>query len=137
VGSAQALKLLLDTHIWIWSHLEPNRLARRVRAQIERLPNDLWLSPLSVWEFLMLCRKGRLAPQGGPLNWVTQALAAMPVTEAVLTLDIALETERIDIVSRDPVDRFLVATARVLDLTLVSADRRIIGTKDCSVLPNP
>lgn len=65
MGSAQALKLLLDTHIWIWSLLEPNRLARRVRAEIESPANELWLSPLSIWEFFMLCRKGRVAPERG------------------------------------------------------------------------
>lgn len=136
MGSAQKLKLLLDTHIWIWSLLEPVRLRRRVRAQIENDVNELWLSPLSVWEYLMLCREGRLTPQGGPESWLAQAMAAKPFTEAALTFDVALATAHIQVASRDPVDRFLVATARCLDLVLVTADRRIIGTKDCSILPN-
>lgn len=58
------------------------------------------------------------------------------LNEAPLTFDIALETERMELLGGDPVDRFLVATARSLELTLVTADRRIVGTKDCSILPN-
>ena len=130
------MKLLLDTHIWIWSLLEPNRLARRLRTEIESPANELWLSPLSVWEFFMLCRKGRVAPEGEPRSWLSQAMARAPLNEAPLTFEIALETERIELLTRDPVDRFLVATARSLELTLVTADRRIVGTKDCSILPN-
>ena len=84
----------------------------------------------------MLCRKGRLAPEGGPQVWLSQAQMNRPLTEAALTFEIALATEGINMVSRDPVDRFLVATARTLDLTLVTADRKIIGTKDCLILPN-
>jgi PIN domain nuclease of toxin-antitoxin system len=63
-------------------------------------------------------------------------MARTPLNEAPLTFDIALETERIELLTGDPVDRFLVATARSLALTLVTADRKIVGTKDCSILPN-
>jgi PIN domain nuclease of toxin-antitoxin system len=130
------LKLLLDTHIWIWSLLEPNRLVRRVRAEIESPANELWLSPLSVWEFFMLCRKGRVAPEGGPQSWLSQAMSRAPLREAPLTFEIALETERMELPGGDPVDRFLVATARSLELTLVTTDRRIVGAKGCSILSN-
>ena len=58
--SSKELKLLLDTHIWIWSLREPNQLAASPSG-IEGDPNnDLWLSPVSTWEVLLLHARGRI-----------------------------------------------------------------------------
>jgi len=54
------MRLLLDTHIWISSLLDPAKLSRRVRAELETPDNELWLSPISVWELLILIEKGQL-----------------------------------------------------------------------------
>ena len=51
------MKLLLDTHIWIWSVASPERLSRKVVTSLESSKNDLWLSPISVWELLLLVEK--------------------------------------------------------------------------------
>ncbi len=51
------MKLLLDTHIWLWSALDPARLSRRVAAALENPTNELWLSPISLWEVLTLCNR--------------------------------------------------------------------------------
>ena len=59
------MKLLLDTHIWIWSVGEPQRLTRRVAKELDDAQNELWLSPVSIWEALLLHRKHRLKiPEG-------------------------------------------------------------------------
>jgi PIN domain nuclease of toxin-antitoxin system len=128
------LKLLLDTHIWIWSELTPERIVRRVQSALE--VRELWLSPLSIWEYFLLCRKGRVVVNPEPQTWLSQTMAAAPVKEAALTYDIVVEAERFQLSHRDPVDRFLVATARVLDFTLVTADRKLITAKQCSVMAN-
>ena len=47
-GKPLGMKLLLDTHIWLWSTLEPQRLARRVGKALADPANELWLSPVSV-----------------------------------------------------------------------------------------
>ena len=44
------MKLLLDTHIWLWLLLDPTRLHARVEAAIRDTGNELWLSSVSVWE---------------------------------------------------------------------------------------
>jgi PIN domain nuclease of toxin-antitoxin system len=67
-------------------------------------------------------------------DWVRKAVA--PLNEAPLTADIVLETGRISLPHADPADRFLIATARTLGLTLVTADRRIVAAKSVSVLRN-
>ena len=129
------MKLLLDTHIWLWSLAEPQRLSRRVRAGITRPGNELWLSPISVWELLVLVERGRLKLDDEPRRWVKQALARTPAQEAVLTFEVAVRSREIMLAHPDPADRFLVATAIVHGLTLVTADDSLIRQNVCPVLP--
>jgi len=129
------VKLLLDTHVWLWSLAEPGRLSRRVRAAITRTGNELWLSPISVWELLVLAERGRLKLDAEPRRWVAQALAHTPAQEAVLTFEVAARSRDVLLGHPDPADRFLVATAVVYGLTLVTADDALIGQKVCPVLP--
>jgi len=53
------MKLLLDTHIFLWAFLEPERLTETVAEALEASSSELWLSPISTWECLLLARKGR------------------------------------------------------------------------------
>lgn len=57
MGGAAPLRLLLDTHVWLHSLVDPARLGRRARAALRRAGNELWLSPISVWELLLLARR--------------------------------------------------------------------------------
>jgi PIN domain nuclease of toxin-antitoxin system len=130
------MRLLLDTHIWLWSVLEPERLTSEVIAELEVPTADLWLSPVSVWEALTLAERGRLELRPDPLAWVDDALGRVPINEAPLTFDVAREVASVTLPHRDPADRFLVATARVFDLTLVTADLRLLGAPGVDVLGN-
>jgi PIN domain nuclease of toxin-antitoxin system len=128
------MRLLLDTHIWLWSLLEPGRLSRKVARELENPANELWLSPVSAWEVLVLSEKGRIELDGGAETWIEKAISAAPLREAPLTHDVALATSRIRLPHRDPADRFLAATAKVYGLTLVTADRNLGSSKDFAVL---
>lgn len=128
-------KLLLDTHIWLWSLLEPRHLSRRVVSALEDDANELWLSPISIWELSMLVQKGHVSLSESVGDWVREAMKRAALREAPLTAEVALETMRVRLPHRDPADAFLVATARVFGLTLVTADKRLIGSKMVAVLP--
>ena len=130
------MKLLLDTHIWLWSLLDPSKLAPRVDKALRDPGNELWLSPVSVWEALLLQERGRLRLEAAPDAWIEEALRAAPMKEAPLTHAIARASASIDLPHRDPADRFLAATATVLDLTLVTADQRLIGHEGFRALAN-
>ena len=130
------MRLLLDTHIWLWSLLEPQRLNRRVAKQLKNDANELWLSPISIWELLILCEKKRLELDQDAVAWVEQALSAAPLHEATITREVALETRNITLPHRDPADRFLVASAKVFQLTLVTGDDRLMKTRDVPILAN-
>ncbi|MEK7474892.1 MAG: type II toxin-antitoxin system VapC family toxin [Candidatus Coatesbacteria bacterium] len=120
------MTLLLDTHVWIWSLLDPGRLGAKTTRLLEDRGNELWLSPISVWECLVLAGKGRLAIEQDPGEWVEEALRRAPMKEAPLTHEIALDSRRVDLPHQDPADRLLAATARVMGLKLVTADDRLI-----------
>lgn len=130
------MRMLLDTHIWLWSLLDPGRLTRRVAREMEREDAELWLSPISVWELLILVDRGRVRLASPPDEWVTISLQRVPFQEAPVTHEVALETRNVQLYHRDPADRFLVATARVFDLKLVTADERLIGLEGVPTLAN-
>ena len=130
------MKLLLDTHIWIWSVGDKAKLRPRVLRALENPSNELWLSPISVWELLILVEKGRVVLNVDAKDWISQALKAAPLQEVPLTIEVALATREIRLSHHDPADAFLAATAKVFDLTLVTSDARLIATKGLSILPN-
>jgi PIN domain nuclease of toxin-antitoxin system len=130
------MRLLLDTHIWVWSALDRARLSRRLVTALENPQNELWLSPISLWEVLTLCEKKRLTLLPDPQAWIVSTLNAVPMREAAITYEVAEETARVRLPHRDPADRFLVATARVFDLTLVTADQQLIDARQSPVLAN-
>jgi len=130
------VKLLLDTHVWLWSLLAPERISRRIAGELQSVRNELWLSPISVWEAAVLAEKGRVELDDEPRAWIGWALQRVPMKEAPLTREVALQSRAVDLPHDDPADRFLAATARVLDLTLVTADRRLLRAKTFRSLAN-
>jgi PIN domain nuclease of toxin-antitoxin system len=130
------VKLLLDTHIWLWSTLEPQRLTRRVDKALADPANELWLSPVSVGELIVLLRKGRLKLPNDVAAWVAKTTQDLELTEAPLTIEVALAISSIDFPHGDPADHFLAATAKVFGLTLVTADEHLIDLPGIHVLAN-
>ncbi len=127
------MRLLLDTHIWLWSLSDPRRLGRRVLGQLKDQDNELWLSPISTYEALTLYYKGRFEIDGDLSEWLARATAG--TREAPLTHEIALVARQLPL-HQDPADRILAATAEVLDLTLVTADERLLGLGTIRTLAN-
>jgi PIN domain nuclease of toxin-antitoxin system len=128
------LRLLLDTHIWLWSLQDAKRLGKRIQHELKNPENELWLSPISTWEALTLHSKGRIRLHGDLAEWVVHATA--PFHEAPLTHEIALAARQLPIPHQDAADRFLAATAQVLDLTLVTADASLLGLGEIATLGN-
>lgn len=118
------MRILLDTHIWLWRLLEPERLGRDLAELLAEPGHELYLSPISVWETLVLARKGRLALEPDPAAWVHAALRKSATTMAPFDHEVAMRSEDLaGFGSNDPADRFLVATALIHGLTLATADR--------------
>lgn len=128
------MKVLLDTHTWIWLMLEPERLSQGAVDLLSNPGTVLHISPISVWEALLLVERGRVTVDGSARRWVETALSATPHRDAPLTSAVALRSREIDVPHNDPADRFLAATAAVFDLTLVTADRHLLSGTGYRVL---
>lgn len=129
------MKFLLDTHAWLWRLLDPERISADAEQAIADRDSELFLSPVSTWETLVLARKGRLSLRPTPHAWVLDALRRSATRAAPFNHGIAMRSESLDgFVSEDPADRFLVATALEHDLTLVTADEAMHGFEPVSTL---
>lgn len=128
------MKLLLDTHIWLWSLRDQKRLPRRAARELASPKNELWLSPISVWETVSLLELGRLKVKGDAWRWLDQILAAGVFRDASFTRAVAAKCAEVQLPHRDPADRQLVASALVHGLTLVTADPRLLDNAQCALL---
>jgi PIN domain nuclease of toxin-antitoxin system len=130
------VNLLLDTHIWIWSLLDPGHLRPRVVRALKNPANDLWLSPISVWEFLILVEKGRIVLESEPKSWLEKVFREVPFKEASINFQVAKESRFMELPHNDPADSFIAASALVYNLILVTADELLIDSPKISILPN-
>lgn len=126
----------MDTHILLWSQLAPSKLSPRVTEALADETSEWWLSPISVWECMLLAQRGRVALQPNPEGWLRTVIAQLALREATVNHEVAMHSRKVDLDYEDPADRFLVATASVYDLVLVTADERLIGRQGFSVLAN-
>ena len=112
----------------------PSRLRLRIRAELSNLTNELWLSPISTWEALLLNARGRIRLPVNLTEWL--AKATVPLREAPFTHEIVLAAQQQPLPHRDPADRFLAATAQVMDLTLVTSDDLLLGLGTIRTMKN-
>jgi len=121
--------IVLDTHIWIWWANEAPELSNGHRDVIEQnVPNGLGVSVVSCWEVAKLVEKGRLKLSQPVNEWISGALDLPGVVLLPLTPEIAIESTQLPSpMHTDPADQMIVATARITQMPLLTADRRLIG----------
>lgn len=124
------MRLLLDTHVFIWSALSPDRLPVLVNDAICSGENDIIISTASVWEIAIKVKTGRLA---FPLSLLPGILGRMDMRLLDIHLDHILEAGNLPLHHNDPFDRMLIAQARMEALLLVTADG-MIPTYDVKIL---
>ena len=123
------MKFLLDTHVWIWA-VGGGKLRKRARKALENPENELWLSPVSLWETTQLYAQGRIRVDDTIEHWIDAALRELPCREAYVTNEIAIDARSFSLPSGDSNDRLLGATARVLGLRLLTADPNLLTCDD-------
>ena len=122
------VKLLLDTHALIWSQESPELLGDVARGVMADADTRLYVSPVSSLEIARLAWGGRLTVAGHVRTWVCEAMAALLAETIALSHEIAAGAYELPgEFHRDPADRVLVASARVHDLTVLTADDRILA----------
>lgn len=128
------MRYLLDTHIWLWSLLEPERIEKSTARVLRNKDNEFFISPITVWETLILAEKEKIELHPSPKEWILEALERSMVREAKLSHAIAIKSRLIDLPHKDPGDRFIAATAWEYDMTLITVDERLREAKQIKIL---
>ncbi len=122
---------LLDTHIIVWWFEQNSRLSSAQKEVLASADpkNPLAVSDISLWEISTLASLGRLRLQLPLRDWLERAVAPPLVRRIGISPAIAAEVASLpDSFHRDPADRVLVATSRILGATLLTLDTRIIDS---------
>ena len=126
------MKYLLDTHTWIWWHMHPQNLSRKVNILIGNTSryDELLLSAISPWEFSKLLEKGRIGISCEPEGWINAALDLPKLRLVHLSPILAYRSTILpQPFHNDPADQIIVATAREENATVLTKDKNILEYK--------
>ncbi|MBA3585022.1 MAG: type II toxin-antitoxin system VapC family toxin [Gemmatimonadetes bacterium] len=118
------MKLLLDTHAWLWMVSEPESLSREAVSLIENRDNELLFSAASSWEIAIKHTLGKLALPSSPSRYVPDQIEKTGVSPLRVEHAHALRVAELPDHHRDPFDRLLIAQAQLEGATLLTADRQ-------------
>lgn len=118
------MRLLLDTHVFLWLLAEPERLGEHI-SSVGNPSNELFLSAASSWEIAIKTQLGRLHLPEDPRRYVPDRMRAIGAEPLPIEHNHALAVGELPPLHRDPFDRILVAQARGLRLTILTADVNI------------
>ena len=128
------MSLLIDTHVWIWSQGEQDKIGRRTRGQISEA-DRMYVSTTSTLEIARLIEHGLLGISADLEEWITRSLESLRCEGIGLSREVALGAYQLPgKFHRNPADRILVSKARAHGLTLVTADRRILRYRGVKII---
>jgi len=122
------LSLLLDTHVWIWSQESPEKLGVDTTRSLTDPNIALHVSTISTLEIARLVSMGAIEMDGSLRSWVNDTLDALRCSTLEVSHEIAINSYALPPeFHKDPADRILASTARTHDLTLLTADEKILA----------
>ena len=116
------MRVLLDTHVWLWMTTTPQRLSAAARKVVERDDTHLFLSAASVWEIAIKYAIQKLPLPEAPARFVPSRMQMMNVQPLAVDHSAALHVATLPAHHADPFDRLLVAQAQLEDLTFLTGD---------------
>jgi PIN domain nuclease of toxin-antitoxin system len=119
------MRLLLDTHAWLWMMIEPQRIGLRTRALLEAQGHTFVLSVASAWELAIKHAAGRLTLPEPPLQYVRSRTLADGVGLIAVSLEHVCRAAELPRHHADPFDRVLVAQAEIERLVIITHDQHI------------
>jgi len=121
------MKLLLDTHIWLWWNANPTKLSTSILAQISDSDNEVYFSAASVWEMAIKARIGKLPLSDSVENYVATRLKRDRFRELPITHVHAASVENLPLLHRDPFDRLLIVQSRSEGMRLITGDDEVLA----------
>lgn len=120
------MKLLLDTHIFLWYITKDKRLKRKLRDSIRNINNEVFLSVVSVWETIVKYQLGKLSLPQSPESYMPRQRKKHEISSLGLDEDSISHLVGLPNIHRDPFDRILICQAIQHDLVLITEDKKII-----------
>ena len=130
------MSLLLDTHIFVWLLLDPDRLGHTLSERIADPETRVLLSVVSLWEIGIKHALGKLTlPEDpkDPERWIPEYLRESQIDVLAMSVQHALRVATLPLHHRDPFDRLLIAQAQIEKIPIVTADRSF-GAYDIEVI---
>ncbi|MBT7068812.1 MAG: type II toxin-antitoxin system VapC family toxin [Verrucomicrobia bacterium] len=115
--------LILDTCALVWLVSGNKRLSDEAKREIEAA-QVVYVSPISAWEVSLKSARGALELPLPPLEWFNRALEVHHLTLGDLSVEVLMRANELPWHHRDPADRFIIATAKVDGLAIVTDDRQ-------------
>jgi PIN domain nuclease of toxin-antitoxin system len=116
------VKLLLDTQVFVWMLMDPDRLAARSRAEIEDAENELMLSAASVWELAIKYRESKLLLPVEPRHYLPAQMARLGVDVLDIKASHVIQSAELALFHRDQIDRLLIAQGIVEQIAVVTPE---------------
>jgi len=128
--------IVLDTHIWVWwVHGDKRLTPTQIEVIVANETDVIGVSAISCWEVAKLVEYNRLRLPCPLEEWFEQALSYPGILLIPLTPEIVIESTRLPgEFHRDPADQIIVATARVYNCPLVTADEKILNYSYVTVI---
>ena len=120
--------IVLDTHTWIWAYSAEKLLSSKAKRIIKNTPaHQRAIASISIWEFAMMSKRGRINVRVTPEQWLDNAIHKTGIQVFDLNARVALESCNLPgKFHKDPADRIIVATARIHNMILITKDQKII-----------
>lgn len=119
------MKLLLDTHVFLWWIAGDPRLPSKINEIIRNVENKLFLSAASGWEIAIKANLGRLQLPSELKDFISEQLVINDIKSLPIQMKHALHVYTLPNYHRDPFDRLLVAQSQIENLPLITADAQI------------
>ena len=127
------MRILLDTHVFVWAHADPQKLGARCKKLLRSDSSEVFISAISALELAQLVFGRRLILSESTEAWLADALLALKAQSISVTNKIAVEAYSLpEPFHRDPADRIIVATSREMGLSLLTADRTLLKFEHCA-----
>ncbi len=118
------MKILLDTQVWLWMLMDPDRLSTKGRTTLLNPENGLLLSAASTWEIAIKSGLGKLHLPGPAETVIPDMMSATQVTPLPILHSHTLRVAKLPAHHRDPFDRLLVAQAQLEGVPIMTSDSR-------------
>lgn len=120
--------VLLDTHAFVWWISSPQKLSKKARQKIDDAASkqEVYVSSISVWEIVLLATRNRLTFSVAVEDWIALCESLPFLNFVPIDNHVAIKANRLpDPLHQDPADRMIIASALILNATLITRDEKL------------